>query len=124
MKEPELEAQPVRADPLASSTDPSLPAFIAAPKGAPAYYGFPLLPDSEKEGFSFGVITEPNGNAPAGWGDACVVAPDGSRAGIVWQAQGEPKPVLCEPSPGRWGSMRFGSRPQSAANRISLKTFT
>ena len=105
--EPKLQGQPVRVDPLAGSTNPNLPAFIAAPKGAPAYYGFPLLSNSEKEGFSFGVITEPNGNVPASWGDAFVVAPDGSRAGIVWQAQGEPEPVVCEPSPGRWGVYAF-----------------
>lgn len=81
-----------------------LPAFLAPPNGAPAYHGFPLLDGSEKEGFTFGVITEPVG---AKWGDAFVIAPDGSRAGIVWQTEGNPSPIVCEPSIGRWGSMPF-----------------
>jgi hypothetical protein len=110
MREREPQGQSIRVDPLAESSNPSLPAFIAVPKGAPAYHGFPLLPHSEKEGFSFGVITEPNGEAPASWGDAFVVAPDGSRAGIVWQAEGEPSPVVCSPSPGRWGVYAFRFR--------------
>jgi hypothetical protein len=93
MSELKPQGQSIRIDPLAESADPSLPAFIAIPRGAHAYHGFPLLAHSEKEGFSFGVITEPNGDTPASWGDAFVVAPDGSRAEIVWQADGEPSPV-------------------------------
>lgn len=65
---------PVRMDETAQSAQTDLPAFLAAPETAPAYHGFPLLADSEKEGFTFGVITEPVG---ADWGDAFVVAPDG-----------------------------------------------
>jgi hypothetical protein len=107
MRERERQGQSVRVDPLAESANPSLPAFIAIPKGAPVYHGFPLLAHSEKEGFSFGVITEPSGETPASWGDAFVVAPDGSRAGIVWQAEGEPSPIVCSPSPGRWGVYAF-----------------
>jgi len=107
MREREFEGQSVRVDPSAESADPSLPPFISTPEGAPVYHGFPLLANSEKEGFSFGVITEPNGTTPATWGDAFVVAPDGSRAGVVWQAEGEPMLVLCKPSPGRWGVYAF-----------------
>jgi hypothetical protein len=107
LSERKPQGQSIRTDPLAESANPNLPAFIAIPKGAPAYHGFPLLAHSEKEGFSFGVITEPNGDTPASWGDAFVVAPDGSRAGIVWQAEGEPSPVVCPPSPGRWGVYAF-----------------
>jgi len=112
MGERKLQGQSVRVDRLAESADPNLPAFIATPKGMPVYYGFPVLAHSEKEGFSFGVITEPNGETPASWGDAFVVAPDGSRAGIVWQAEGEPAPIVCPPTPGRWGVYAFRfSRP-------------
>jgi hypothetical protein len=107
MTERKLQGQSVRIEPAAESANPSLPAFIARPKGAPAYHGIPLLANSEKDGFAFGVITEPNGETPASWGDAFVVAPDGSRAGIVWQAEGEPSPVVCSPSPGRWGVYAF-----------------
>jgi hypothetical protein len=52
----------------------------------------------------FGVITDPKG---ANWGDAYVIAPDGSRAGIVWITDEDPKPVVCEPEPGRWGVYAF-----------------
>ena len=91
----------------AQSTDSDLPAFIAAPKGAPAYYGFPILEGSEKDGFSFGAITDPRGDTPKNWGDAYVVAHNGSRAGIVWQAgNGEPS-VVSPPSQGRWGVYGF-----------------
>jgi hypothetical protein len=119
MRERKPQGQSVRVDPLAESANPNLPAFIAIPKGAPAYHGFPLLAHSEKEGFSFGVITEPNGETPASWGDAFAVAPDGSRAGIVWQAEGEPSPVVCSPSPDRWGVYAFRFR-RSVRNEQDL----
>lgn len=107
MNEPYRKGQPVRVDERALSADPDLPAFIARPPNAPAYHGFPFLKDSEHEGFIFGTITEPNGTEPAQWGDAFVVAPNGSRAGIVWQiGQGEPS-IVCEPSEGRWGVYGF-----------------
>jgi hypothetical protein len=70
------DGQVAREDPGAVSAIPGLPAFIARPADAPAYYGFPLLPDSEKDGFVFCVITGPRADAPAAWGDAYVVAPD------------------------------------------------
>src|SRR5690348_7001773 len=96
-----------RVDPTAPSEDPNLPAFIAAPKDAPVYHGFPILAGSEKDGFVFGAITDPKG---ANWGDAYVIAPDGSRAGIVWITDEDPKPVVCEPEPGRWGRVRLSFR--------------
>ena len=99
--------QPVRLDEEAASVDPDLPAFIARPANAPVYHGFPLMKHSELEGFVFGAITEPNGTEPAEWGDAFVVAPNGSRAGIVWQVgEGEPS-IICAPSEGRWGVYAF-----------------
>lgn len=96
-----------RVDPEAESTDPDLPPFIAVPPGAPAYYGFPVLQGSEIDGFTFGVITDPNDEAGATWGDAYVIAPNGSRAGIVWQAGAGDPTVICPPSEGRWGVYGF-----------------
>lgn len=99
--------QALRADDTAKSINPELPVFIARPTSAPIYYGFPLLSNSEADGFMFGTITEPKGSEPAEWGDAFVVAPNGSRAGIIWQTgDGEPY-VVCEPSEGRWGVYGF-----------------
>ena len=94
MNEHTPKGQPVRVDEAAESADPELPAFIARPPDAPVYHGFPLLENSEYEGFIFGTITDPNG---AEWGDAYVIAPNGSRAGIVWSiGRGEPT-IVSEP---------------------------
>lgn len=99
--------QPLRIDAEAASASLALPAFIARPRSAPVYHGFPLLKGSKREGFVFGAITEPNGAEVAEWGDAFVAAPNGSRAGIVWQiGRGEPS-VVCEPSEGRWSVYGF-----------------
>ena len=104
---PLLEGQVAQEDPTAESAIAGLPAFLAPPKGAPAYHGFPLLPNSEKDGFVFGVITRSRSDAPAAWGDAYAVAPDGSRAGIVWVMEGPVTETVFPPEPGRWGVYQF-----------------
>lgn len=124
MSKPPRKGQRVRVDESAESALPDVPAFLAPPKNTTVYHGFPLLEGSEKEGFKFGAITEPNGAKPATWGDAFVVAPDGSRAGIVWQATGDPPPVVCEPGPGRWGSTHSVSLSQSATSKTSFAIST
>ncbi|HEV2270573.1 MAG TPA: hypothetical protein VGR92_14045 [Steroidobacteraceae bacterium] len=106
-KKPLLDGQVAREDPSAVSARPDLPAFLARPAGAPAYYGFPLLPNSERDGYVFGAITRPRTGTSASWGDAYVVAPDGSRAGIVWVTKGPVTEVVLPPGPGRWGVYQF-----------------
>lgn len=106
-KRPKLDGQVARQDPSAVSARPDLPAFLAPPAGAPVYHGFPLLPNSEKDGFVFGAITRPRTGTSASWGDAYVVAPDGSRAGIVWVTKGAVTEVVFPPGPGRWGVYQF-----------------
>jgi hypothetical protein len=107
MNELPHKGQRLRFDEAAESADREMPAFLARPTHAPVYHGFPLLENSECDGFTFGTITEPNGAEPAEWGDAFVVAPNGSRAGIVWQiGRGEPS-VISEPGEGRWGVYGF-----------------
>ncbi|MFD1041411.1 3-deoxy-8-phosphooctulonate synthase [Pseudoxanthomonas kaohsiungensis] len=64
------------------------------------YHGFakPELPAIE--GWQFGEITAFLGDDA---GDAYVVAPDGTRAGIVWEiGDGEIQEIL-PPEPTRWG---------------------
>ena len=100
----QIEGHRARIDVDAESASPDLPAFIAKPAGAPPYHGFPLLPGSDKDGFVFGVITDPTG---ATWGDAYVVAPDGSRAGIVWSLEGPESEIVIPPDPIRWGVYQF-----------------
>ncbi|HLV85703.1 MAG TPA: hypothetical protein VKV39_01925 [Candidatus Sulfotelmatobacter sp.] len=85
MREDEKSAgKPVAIDHNAISASPTEPAFVAPPKGAPVYHGFVVLEDVSVEGFTFGAITDFEAE-PCDVGDAFVVAPDGSRAGLVWE---------------------------------------
>ena len=104
MNEDPPKGQRARLDEAAESADPELPAFIARPPGAPVYHGFPLLENSECEGFVFGTITQPQ---DAEWGDAYVVAPNGSRAGIVWAIGRGAPTIVSAPDEGRWGVYGF-----------------
>lgn len=102
-RSPKPRGLPIAIDPQAESASHSEPAFIARPDGAPVYYGFPILEDVSVEDFRLGVITdfELEGCEE---GDAFVVAPDDSRAGLVWQVSQEPLfRALCPPEKGRWG---------------------
>jgi hypothetical protein len=73
------------------------------------YYGFPILDEAEVEGFHFGMITDFI-VSPDTAGDAFVVAPDGARCGLVWEAEVEHayfEQVLA-PEEGRWGVWAVG----------------
>lgn len=92
--------QPLILDPNAVSKDPADPPFVSPPDGAPVYYGFPVLPETNIDGWMLGEITSFIGDT---YGDAFVVAPDGTRAGLVWDVDEGEFTQICEPSPGRWG---------------------
>jgi len=95
--------KPLAIDRNATSASPTEPAFVARPKGAPVYHGFSVLEDVSVEGFTFGAITDFEAE-PCDTGDAFVIAPDGSRAGLVWEAS--PKKYIEEVQPfehDRWG---------------------
>src|SRR5437016_8526067 len=79
-----LKGRPLAIDPNAVSASSTEPAFIAEPPGAPVYHGFPLLDDVIVEGFTLGKITDFE-IEPCKEGDAFVIAPDNSRAGLVWE---------------------------------------
>lgn len=93
----------LRLDPEAPSDDPALPAFMAPPPGAPPYHGFQVL-DVDVGGFRLGAIsdflTDPRA---AEHGDGFVVAPDGSRAGLVWKLDEPYVFRTVEDTDGRWG---------------------
>jgi hypothetical protein len=90
-------------DPEAASANRDLPGFLARPEGAPVYHGFPVLEDVEVDGFRLGMITDWEAE-PADSGDAFVVAPDDSRAGLVWEIDATPKvEQILEPNTSRWG---------------------
>ena len=90
-------------DPLAESGSATEPAFIARPAGTPVYHGFEVLNDIVVEGFTLGKITDFE-KEPSDVGDAFVIAPDNSRAGLVWEISDKTyfREVL-PLEPGRWG---------------------
>jgi hypothetical protein len=98
---------PLELDTSAASADPKLPAFLARPTDAPCYHGFPLLEESRTDdGWCFGTISSYD-HPGAGWncGDAFVVAPDDTRAGLVWSVG---KPMFeCIIAPERTRSSRW-----------------
>ena len=87
-------------DPNAESSEADKPAFIARPEGAPVYHGFGIVEESNTNGWLFGAITEYIGEQ---YGDGFVVAPDGSRAGLVWEVGPGEFSLILEPEPERWG---------------------
>ena len=104
-------SRPLKLDPNASSAHRGEPAFAAPPEGSPAYYGFPVLHNVEVEGFVLGEISELE---RADYGDAFVVAPDGSRAGLIWEladaAYVKGTSHVGAAVTGRWGLFHVGFR--------------
>lgn len=95
--------RPLALDRAAGSASETLPPFLAPPVGAPVYYGFQILEDVVVDGFTFGKITDFEAEATA-VGDAFVIAPDNSRAGLVWEVSdaGYFHQIL-PTEPQRWG---------------------
>lgn len=100
--EPTL-GRPVALDRDALSASHAEPAFIARPLGAPVYHGFQVLGDVIVDGFTFGKITDFEIET-CNEGDAFVVAPDDSRAGLIWKVSDKPHfQEICPPETERWG---------------------
>jgi hypothetical protein len=119
--------QSIATDPKAISAEPGVPAFVARPSGAPVYYGFPVLDDIEVDGFKFGVICDFEAEQME-YGDAFIVAPDDSRAGLVWEVFDEPyfrEVIGLEDS--RWGvwavSFQYPMRTPKMPRTISNESF-
>ena len=117
---------PLKLDAAAESADPSLPAFLARPEGAPCYHGFPLLEETRTDdGWCYGTISSYD-NAWEGWtrGDAYVVAPDNTRAGIVWSV-GDPS-ITCLDGPAAESADRWAvyslTLPRPVRSRSDLVT--
>lgn len=101
--EGEKKGRPLALDATATSADGNLPAFLAPPEGAPVYHGFPILRDVEVDGFLLGKITDFEAE-PNEYGDGFVVAPDDSRAGLVWEVSKETHFSEVSPEDAeRWG---------------------
>ncbi len=73
----------------------------------PAYEGYPLMPETETEGFTYGAITPLGGRRESGAG--FLQGPDGSRAGIQWELADGPFIMRVEgPGPDSWGLYKLG----------------
>ncbi len=96
--------RPILMDDAAATSSPGVPAFLARPVDAPVYHGFPLVPESATDGWMLGLISD-FGGPDAHYGDGYVVAPDGSRCGLVWECcrDAESFDAVLEPAPDRWG---------------------
>ena len=98
-----LRGRPLALDPAAVSSSPDEPALIAPPKGSPAYYGFQTLTDVSVDGFTLGKIMDFEAEY-CDYGDAFVIAPDNSRAGLVWECNDTSAfEEVIAPEPERWG---------------------
>lgn len=103
MSDKKQEGIPLVLDPAAQSVEASKPAFLSKPPGAPVYHGFPLIHETCFEGWCYGAITSfvsPEGRRE---GDGYVQAPDGARAGLVWEVGDREMVEVSAPEPGRWG---------------------
>lgn len=89
-------------DPDAESADDGTPAFVARPVGSEVYHGFPVLDIPDREGWRLGAVSGFGDGSREG--DAFVVAPDGSRAGVVWSVGAVAESTAILPaSDDRWG---------------------
>lgn len=93
----------ITSDPDAPVIDPSLPAFLGRPADSPVYHGFVVVPETCTEGWCLGSITEFEDPAWCTGGDAFVIAPDGSRAGLVWEVGSQALHEILPPDSERWG---------------------
>lgn len=90
-------------DHAATSAFPGLPGFLARPSDAPVYHGFEVLHGVVVDGFTFGMFTDFEAE-PTGYGDAFVIAPDNSRAGLVWEvSEAHIFEEVCADTEDRWG---------------------
>ena len=119
MPESRNRGRPLRLDPEAESADPSKPAFLARPEGVPVYHGFAVVPETETEGWCYGAISDYEVGSSQTEGDGFVIAPDGSRAGIVWSMDSPDFEEILPPDAERWGvyGVRF-PRPVSSVSDL------
>ena len=95
----------------ATSAELGLPAFLAPPAGAPAYYGFLLVEETRADGWCFGTISdflEPDAADGCHFGDGFLEAPNGSRAGIVWATDVVGVEEILPPESNHWGVWSVG----------------
>lgn len=110
----------LRYDPRATSGDPKNHGSMTPPV-APVYSAFPLVLETETDGWIYGAITEFETAEPQFEGDGFVVAPDGSRAGIAWATDTPDFYEILPPDQERWGvyGVRFPRPVASVADLVA-----
>ena len=98
----DMKSRPLALDESAKSAKADLPAFLARPGGMPVYHGFSVIEGVNVDGFRLGIITDFESSPEDG--DAFVIAPDESRAGLVWSV-GDVASLeeVCPLEASRWG---------------------
>ncbi|HSW97300.1 MAG TPA: hypothetical protein VLF89_05735 [Candidatus Saccharimonadales bacterium] len=90
----------------APKTKQGIPFFIRD-KNEKAYAGFPLIHETETNGFIYGAISnflEFDTDKGCQYGDGFIEAPDGTRAGLVWGVSGNTNVQLMSGADEkRWG---------------------
>jgi hypothetical protein len=62
-----------------------------------------MVEETRTDGWCYGAITDYEDPEGCEAGDGFVVAPDGSRAGLVWSTGDFEAREICEPDADRWG---------------------
>ena len=99
----EIKGKELRIDPKAKARNSSIAPFLSPPSGSPVYHGFPLIEETRTESWCLGAITEFEDANGCEAGDAFIEAPNGDRAGIVWEAGEGEIERICAPGKKRWG---------------------
>src|SRR5688500_4907898 len=90
-------------NPNAASSAPEEPAFVGRPPGSPVYHGFLIVPETCTDGWCLGTITEFEDPVGCDGGDAFVIAPDGTRADLIWEVGTASLQEILPPDSQRWG---------------------
>lgn len=99
----EIKGRELRIDPKAKAKNSSIAPFLSKPSGSPVYHGFPLIEETRTDSWCLGAITEFEDANGCEAGDAFIEAPNGDRAGIVWEAGDGEIERICAPGKKRWG---------------------
>ena len=81
------------------------------------YETWPVIEEATTDGWRFGTAMSFSGKQ---WGDAFVEAPDGSRAGLVWELGEKPLATVLPAEQDRWGVYRVSfPRPMASVQDLA-----